>query len=67
MLAHAGTMLTPYIGLGGMGGRFDPPFWLTSSHIVPLLLSLVLFAALGLFGWLVRQSLGSEFALRQIA
>lgn len=62
VIAHAGTLLTPYIGLGGNapGGRFDAPFWLSAAHLPLLLASLVLFAALGVFGWLARRALAGE-------
>jgi hypothetical protein len=36
-------------------GHFGAPFWLDAGHLMPLLLALVLFAALGWFGWLVRR------------
>ena len=59
VIAHAGTLLTPYIGLGGnaQGGRFDAPFWLSTSHMPLLLASLALFTALGWLGWLARRAL----------
>lgn len=62
VIAHAGTLLTPYIGLGGnaQGGRFDAPFWLSAAHLPLLLASLALFAALGIFGWLARRVLAGE-------
>ena len=62
VIAHAGMLLTPYIGLGGnaQGGRFDAPFWLSSAHLPLLLASLALFAALGVFGWLARRVLAGE-------
>jgi hypothetical protein len=62
VIAHAGTLLTPYIGIGGdaQGGRFDAPFWLSAAHLPLLLASLALFAALGVFGWLVRRVLAGE-------
>ncbi len=62
VIAHAGTLLTPYIGLGGNapGGRFDAPFWLSAAHLPLLLASLALFTALGIFGWLVRRVLVGE-------
>lgn len=34
---------------------FSSPFWLDSAHLMPLLLSLVLFAGLGWFGWVARR------------
>ena len=57
VIAHAGTLLAPYVGLGSnaTGGRFDLPFWLNATHLV-LLASLALFAALGTLGWLARRS-----------
>lgn len=61
VIAHAGTLLRPYIGLGGVGGRFDPPFWLVLTQLAPLLLSLVLFGLLGWLGWVARRAV-SEFA-----
>jgi hypothetical protein len=62
VIAHAGTLLTPYIGLGGdaQSGRFDAPFWLSAAHLPLLLASLALFAALGVFGWLSRRVLAGE-------
>jgi hypothetical protein len=36
--------------------HFSAPFWLDTSHLMPLLLSLALFAALGWLGWLARQA-----------
>jgi hypothetical protein len=62
VIAHAGTLLTPYIGLGGnaQGGRFDAPFWLSATQLPLLLASLALFAALGIFGWLARHVLAGE-------
>lgn len=62
VIAHAGTLLTPYIGLGGnaQGGRFDAPFWLSAAHLPLLLASLALFGALGIFGWLARRALAGE-------
>lgn len=57
VIAHAGTLLSPYIGLGNnaQGGRFDAPFWLSANHLPLLLASLALFAALGILGWLARR------------
>lgn len=62
VIAHAGTLLSPYIGLGGnaQGGRFDAPFWLSAGHLPLLLASLALFAALGLLGWLARRAFAGE-------
>ncbi len=62
VIAHAGTLLTPYIGLGSnaQGGRFDAPFWLSAAHLPLLLASLALFAALGIFDWLARRVLAGE-------
>lgn len=60
VIAHAGTLLTPYIGLSGSGGRFDPPFWLSASHLPLLLASLALFAALGYLGHLARHVFAGE-------
>jgi hypothetical protein len=62
VIAHAGTLLTPFIGLGGnaQGGRFDAPFWLSAAHLPLLLASLALFAALGILGWLARHVLTGE-------
>ena len=58
VIAHAGTLLAPYIGLGShaTGGRFDLPFWLNATHVLPLLASLALFTALGTLGWLARRA-----------
>lgn len=58
VIAHAGTLLRPYIGLGGTGGRFDLPFWLVLTQLAPLLLSLTLFGLLGWLGWLARRVVG---------
>ena len=62
VIAHAGTLLTPYIGLGGdaQSGRFDAPFRLSAAHLPLLLASLALFTALGVFGWLARRVLAGE-------
>ncbi len=62
VIAHAGTLLTPYIGLGGSapGGRFDAPFWLSVTHLPLLLASLALFAELGILGWLARRAFAGE-------
>lgn len=62
VIAHAGTLLSPYIGLAGnaQGGRFDAPFWLSASHLPLLLASLALFAALGILGWLARRAFAGE-------
>ncbi|WIG58541.1 MAG: hypothetical protein OJF49_001287 [Ktedonobacterales bacterium] len=38
-------------------GHFGQPFWLDTTHLWQLLLSLALFAALGWFGWLARQAI----------
>ena len=58
VIAHAGTLLAPYIGLGNTaaGGRFDAPFWLSAAHLPLLLASLALFTALGALGWLARRA-----------
>lgn len=58
VIAHAGTLLAPYIGLGASaaGGRFDAPFWLSATHLPLLLASLALFTALGALGWLARRA-----------
>ena len=60
VIAHAGTLLAPYIGLGGSaasgGGRFDAPFWLSAAHLPLLLASLALFTALGTLGRLARRA-----------
>ena len=61
-VAHAGTLLKSYIGLGQTGGRFDSPFWLDPSLLAVLLGSLILFAALGGLGWLARQAARSELS-----
>ena len=62
VIAHAGTLLSPYIGLAGnaQGGRFDAPFWLSAIHLPLLLASLALFAALGILGWLARRVFAGE-------
>lgn len=36
--------------------QFSAPFWLDAGHLMPLLLSLVLFAGLGWFGWVARNA-----------
>ena len=58
VIGRAGTLLTPYIGLANdaQGGRFDAPFWLSANHLLLLLASLALFAALGMLGWLTRRA-----------
>jgi hypothetical protein len=64
----AGTLLLPaaIVSTGTPTGKapatpppnhFGAPFWLDMNHLVPLLLSLGLFALLGWLGWLARQSL----------
>jgi hypothetical protein len=62
VIAHAGMLLTPYIGLASyaQGGRFDAPFWLSASHLPVLLSSLALFAALGWLGWQARRALAAD-------
>lgn len=62
VVAHAGTLLRGYIGLGGAGGRFDAPFWLDTNHVILLLGSLALFAALGWLGWLARRAVRTELS-----
>jgi hypothetical protein len=62
VLVHAGTLVAPSIGLGGIGGRFGVPFWLDSTRSVQLVLSLALFALLGWLGWLTRHALRTELA-----
>jgi hypothetical protein len=62
VIAHAGTLLRPYIGLGGTGGRFDAPFWLDANRLIPLLGSLALFAFLGWLGWLARRAVRTELS-----
>lgn len=64
VVGHAGTLLMPVIVLGGRGGSFDVPFWLNDNRVVPLLLSLVLFALLGWLGWLVRDAFQQEWTRR---
>jgi len=56
----ASTLLAaPASFAGGRAGAstFPAPFWLDASRALPLLLSLILFAGLGWFGWLVRETL----------
>jgi hypothetical protein len=61
IIAQAGTLLTPYIGLAASGrGRIDAPFWLSASELPLLLGSLALFAALGYLGWLARRAFAGE-------
>lgn len=62
VIAHAGTLLAPYIGMGfdAQIGRFDAPFWLSATHLPLLLASLVLFAALGVLGWIAHRTLAGE-------
>jgi hypothetical protein len=36
--------------------QFSSPFWLDANHLMPLLLSFVLFAGLGWFGWIARHA-----------
>jgi hypothetical protein len=62
VLAHSRTLLAPYIGLGGTGGRFDPPFWLDPTRLGWLILSFALFAIKGWLGWLTRQAIRVELA-----
>lgn len=37
--------------------QFSAPFWLDANHLMPLLLSLVLFGVLAWFGWVARHAL----------
>jgi hypothetical protein len=60
VVAHAGTLLEPYIGLGPVAGRVGGPFWIDPAHVTVLLGSLALFAALGGLGWLARQAVQRE-------
>lgn len=58
----ASTMLAAPATFAAGDGRagasaFPAPFWLDASRALPLLLSLILFAGLGWFGWLVRETL----------
>lgn len=59
----ASTQLAPTAGVipAGRGqppvSHFSAPFWLDTAHLMPLLLSLALFAALGWLGWLGREAL----------
>jgi hypothetical protein len=62
VLAHSRTLLAPYIGLSGGGGRFDPPFWLDPTRLSWLVPSFALFAILGWLGWLTRRALRDELA-----
>ncbi|HEU5349173.1 MAG TPA: hypothetical protein VFU63_11235 [Ktedonobacterales bacterium] len=58
VIAHAGTLLAPRIGLAstGLGGNFGVPFWLNTNYLLLLLASLALFAVLGVLGWLARRA-----------
>jgi hypothetical protein len=67
VVGHAGTFLMPVIVLGGRGGRFGVPFWLDYNRVVPLVLSLVLFALLGWLGWLFRDAFRQEWMRRTAA
>lgn len=59
----ASTQLTPTAGMirathaQPATSHFGAPFWLDAGHLIPLLLGLLLFAALGWLGWLARQAL----------
>lgn len=54
VIAHAGA----FLGLSFDGGpALDAAFWLDAARIVPMLLSLALFATLGALGWLAGLSL----------
>ena len=55
IILHARTLLTPYIGLSQTSGRFDDPFWISSAHLAPVIMSFALFAGLGWLGWLVAR------------
>lgn len=59
----ASTQLAPTAGVTPatkqtpITSHFSPSFWLDTNHLMPLLLALALFAALGWLGWLARQAL----------
>lgn len=60
-IASAGSLLaSPALFVPVKGhpatSHFPSPFWLDAAHLVPLLLSLLLFAALGGLGWLAGQT-----------
>jgi hypothetical protein len=62
IIGHAGSLLAPAFSLASYVGPFGgavvgEPFWLNIQRSGPLLVSLVLFCALGFLGWLARQSL----------
>lgn len=59
VIAHAGTFLGPYF-VGAP--TLDHPFWLDPARVGLLLLSLALFAALGVLGWFA----GAALAARQV-
>lgn len=46
----------PATALHPISTQFSAPFWLDANHLMPLLLSLVLFAGLGWFGWVARHA-----------
>jgi hypothetical protein len=58
----ASTQLAPTAGVvpAGKGqpalSHFSAPFWLDTNQLMPLLLSLALFAVLGWLGWIGRQA-----------
>lgn len=56
-IIRVSRMLSPYIGLGPGAGRFDDPFWLNPSQAASVILPFLMFAILGIFGWIVRQAL----------
>jgi hypothetical protein len=40
--------------------QFGPPFWLASTNVVVLFLSLALFALLGWIGWVIGETLNNN-------
>lgn len=47
----------PATGQQPISTLFSAPFWLDTNHLMPLLLSLVLFAGLAWLGWVARHAL----------
>lgn len=40
--------------------HFGPPFWLDSTHVLVLFVSLLFFALLGLLGWVIGEALRNQ-------
>lgn len=56
MIMRSQNVLTPYVGLGQTGGRFDLPFWMNPPQTNMLVTSGILFVGLGWLGWVMRRA-----------